>query len=77
MNKAFTSAYFLLPTHEVGPRLQQLDATADVPADRLVAVPGGLTVLNVGFMVGAIGVAGGSPEQNIRCARAGLAAFKP
>ena len=77
VNKAFTSAYFQLPTHEVGPRLQRLDATADVPADRLVAVPGGLTVLTVGFMVGAIGVAGGSPEQNIRCARAGLAAFKP
>ena len=47
-------------------------------ADRLASVPtipglGSLLVRRGGTIVGAVGVSGGAPEQDVECARAGLA----
>lgn len=44
--------------------------------DNVVALGGGLPILVGGELVGAVGVGGGSQEQDIECVRAGLDALK-
>jgi glc operon protein GlcG len=77
LNKAYTVAVFNgMPTHEWWPLL------ADDPAlvhgfphtDRLVVFPGGVPVLVDDAVVGAIGVSGGSSQQDREIAEAGAAA---
>lgn len=42
---------------------------------RLVMFGGGLPISDNGDLIGAIGISGGSGEQDIACARAGLEAL--
>lgn len=44
---------------------------------RFSIVGGGIPVIVEGRVVGAIGISGGAPEQDIACAEAGLKAFAP
>ncbi|WP_396932108.1 heme-binding protein [Mycolicibacterium sp.] len=77
-NKAYSVVAFNgLPTHA------WWDAIADDPSlrngivhtDRLVIFGGGVPVLQGGNVVGAIGVSGGSAEQDCAIAEAGAAAI--
>ena len=57
-----------------------MDAIGDIPQlregivhrDRLVIFGGGLPIVSDGQVIGAIGVSGGSEEQDGVCAKAGL-----
>ncbi len=74
IDKAYTAASFGFPTH------QWMDEIRDVPQmregivhrDRLVIFGGGLPLIKDGKVIGAIGVSGGSEEQDQLCATAGL-----
>ena len=74
-NKAYT-ALFGMPSHEFFDYIKDKpDLLAGVPQlPRIVAIGGGLPIQLDGTVVGAIGVSGGSVEQDIECARAGLRA---
>lgn len=74
IDKAYTAAGFGFPTE------QWMDAIGDIPQlregivhrDRLVIFGGGLPIVSDGQVIGAIGVSGGSEEQDGVCAKAGL-----
>jgi uncharacterized protein GlcG (DUF336 family) len=74
IDKAYTAAGFGFPTH------QWMDEIGDVPQlreglvqrDRLVIFGGGLPIASEDQVIGAIGVSGGSEEQDGICAQAGL-----
>ena len=72
-NKAYT-ALFGMPSHEIFDRFKGNPAIlAALPnIGRLLPVGGGLPIRVDGGMVGAIGVSGGTAEQDITCAQAGL-----
>eukprot|EP01136_Pigoraptor_vietnamica_P001899 Opistho-1_new@29139 len=77
IDKAYTAASFGFPTEGWGPVLEG-DATlkAGLPAvPRLVVFGGGVPAYEGAQRVGALGVSGGSAEQDAACARAGLAAI--
>lgn len=78
MDKAYTAASFRFPTS------QWADALAGFPPvvqqnilqrPRLVVFGGGIPIEVEGEVIGAIGVSGGSVEQDEQCAAAGLAAL--
>ena len=77
IDKAYTSASFGAPTEEM------YDAVAEPPRlrENIVAQPrfitfgGGLPIESDGHRVGGIGVSGGSEEQDMLCAQAGLDAI--
>lgn len=71
--KAYT-ALFGLPSHELFNVMKgNPGIIAALPnMGRILPVGGGLPVRVDGAMVGAIGVSGGSVEQDIACAQAGL-----
>ncbi|PHV03867.1 cobalamin adenosyltransferase [Janthinobacterium sp. BJB412] len=76
-DKAYTAASFGLPTADWGEVLRQhSDAVRQgLPLrPRFVMFGGGLPIRHQGVLVGAIGVSGGSEQQDDDCARAGLAA---
>jgi glc operon protein GlcG len=79
LNKAYTVAVFNgMPTHDWWPLL------ADDPAlvhgfpqtERLIVFPGGVPVRVDGAVVGAVGVSGGSSQQDREIAEAGAAAVE-
>lgn len=76
-DKASTAASFRLPT----PDLYRMVSGNPALSSGLAARPGialfggGLPIEIAGEFVGAIGVSGGSEEQDIACANAGLAAI--
>lgn len=75
-DKAWTVASFGKPTHwwaeamAADPSLQPL-----ANGRPLMAVPGGVPVVVDGVVVGAVGVSGGSAEEDLSIARAGVAAL--
>ncbi len=78
MDKAYTAASFRFPTS------QWADALAGFPPvvqqnilqrPRLVIFGGGIPIEVDGEVIGAVGVSGGSVEQDERCAAAGLSAL--
>ncbi len=75
INKAFTSVALKKPTHELadlvqpGSELYGLEATN---GGRIVTFGGGFPIYCQGRLIGAIGVSGGSVEEDIRVAKAGL-----
>lgn len=78
MDKAYTAASFRFPTS------QWADALASFPPvvqqnilqrPRLVVFGGGIPLEVEGEVIGAVGVSGGSVEQDEHCAAAGLAAL--
>jgi uncharacterized protein GlcG (DUF336 family) len=78
--KAYTSVAIQMPTHEVAPLVQPgaslygLNTTDNM---RIVPFGGGFPLRDRdGAIVGGIGVSGGSVEQDMACAEAGVKAFK-
>ena len=78
INKAFTSASFLMPTEDLtemtqpGQPLYGLEATNN---GRVVIFGGGILLTRDGEVAGAIGVSGGTVDQDQQVAEAGVAAF--
>ena len=76
-DKAYTAASFGFPSGEWSAVLegeQELrEGLLQVP--RLVMIGGGLPIKVDGLVVGGIGVSGASEQQDLDCARAGLAAI--
>ena len=74
IDKAYTAAGFGFPTrnwmNEIGhiPQLRE----GIVHRERLVIFGGGLPIVSDDRVIGAIGVSGGSEEQDELCAKAGL-----
>jgi uncharacterized protein GlcG (DUF336 family) len=78
IDKACTAASFGLPTHQWTDALQGHSAAVRdglVRRPRFVAFGGGLPIVEAGQRIGAIGVSGGSEEQDQAIAMAGLAAL--
>lgn len=74
IDKAYTAASFGFPTSQwcavfAGDELLRTGLAA---RPRLVVIGGGLPLHHDGERIGAIGVSGGSAEQDETCARAGL-----
>jgi uncharacterized protein GlcG (DUF336 family) len=79
IDKAYTAVSFGLPTHQWAAALQshsQAVREGIVFRPRFVAFGGGLPILAGGQRIGAIGVSGGSEEQDQVIAQAGLDALK-
>ncbi len=78
IDKAYTAVSFGLPTDRWFDVLQGHSAAVRdglVLRPRFVAFGGGLPLMEDGQRLGAIGVSGGSEEQDVAIARAGLAAL--
>jgi uncharacterized protein GlcG (DUF336 family) len=76
-DKAYTSAGFGFPTMGWGDALSgntQLQAGI-VARPRVVTFGGGLPIMDGNERIGAIGVSGGSEEEDIICAQAGIDAI--
>ncbi len=76
-DKAWTAASFRMPTAEVGsrygdPKQPGFGLTPHDWNDRLTTLPGGIPVEVNGSVIGAVGVAGGTPEEDLRICRAAL-----
>jgi ferredoxin len=73
-NKAYTSAAFELPTAELRPlaRTPWLRSVVISHRGHILPEGGGITIIDGVTVVGAIGVAGGRPEQDILCCQAAL-----
>lgn len=76
-DKAYTVAAFGLPTHEWWPLIENEPALLHgiVKTSRLIVFGGGVPLVADGEAVGAVGVSGGSADQDRRIAEAGAAAF--
>jgi len=77
-NKAYTAAAFGKGTHEWYPMIAKEPALLHgiVHTDRLVIFAGGLPIEVEARLLGGVGVSGGSAEQDLACARAGIEAFR-
>lgn len=76
-DKAYTSAGFGLPTMQWKNILEgnaQLQAGI-VARPRVITFGGGLPIVDDGDIIGAIGVSGGSEEEDAICAQAGIDAI--
>ncbi len=77
-DKAYTSAGFGFPTSQWGNILEgnvQLQAGI-TERPRVVTFGGGLPIMDGGELIGAIGVSGGSEEEDTLCAQAGIDSIK-
>ena len=76
-NKAYTAASFQQPTAELAAVAGQPWFQSLVVASSGRIMPGGgaMPIVEGGHLVGAIGVAGGTDEQDQRCCEAALAAY--
>ena len=77
VNKAYTSASFQVPTTELQAQSGQswFQSMIVSTQGKIMAVGGCLPVLDSPNIVGAVGVSGGTAEQDQECARAALAAY--
>jgi uncharacterized protein GlcG (DUF336 family) len=77
-NKSYTAAAFGKPTHEWYPMIKDEPPLLNgiVHTDRLVIFGGGIPVIYKGVLVGGIGVSGGTSDQDVQCALAGLRVFE-
>ena len=78
-NKAYTAVALKMPTHELASLAQPgqpLFGIHNADDGRVVIFGGGFPVLSDGKIVGGIGVSGGSVEDDMACATAGVKAFK-
>nr|WP_295971290.1 heme-binding protein [uncultured Bacillus sp.] len=77
-NKAYTAAAFGKATDEWYSLIKDEPAllTGIVHTDRLVVFGGGIPLFYNGVVVGGIGVSGGTSEEDVICAKAGLAVFE-
>ncbi|MBV2092265.1 MAG: heme-binding protein [Candidatus Thiodiazotropha sp. (ex Ctena orbiculata)] len=74
IDKAYTAAGFGFPTRKWMDEIREIPQLREgiVHRDRLVIFGGGLPIVSNDQVIGAIGVSGGSEEQDEICARAGL-----
>lgn len=78
IDKAFTAVSFGLPTHQWADVLQSHSSAVRegiVLRPRFVAFGGGLPIVEADQRIGAIGVSGGSEEQDQAIAQAGVTAL--
>jgi len=77
MNKAFTAASFQQPTNELSGSAGQAWFQSLVVSSngRITAGGGAVPIVEGGNVVGAVAVAGGTDEQDQRCAEAALASY--
>ena len=78
IDKAYTAAGFGLPTAAWTEALESHSPAVrnGIPRrPRMVCFGGGLPIRHEGFLIGGIGVSGGSEQQDESCARAGLEAI--
>jgi len=78
IDKAYTAASFGFPTSQWGALVagDELLRIGLNQRPRLVMFGGGLPIVEAGERIGAIGVSGGSAEQDEACAAAGVAALR-
>ncbi len=77
-NKAYTARAFDMSTSDLAPLCQPGQPLFGIQASnggRLIIFPGGIPLRANGSVVGAIGVSGGSVEQEQDVAHAGVAVF--
>lgn len=77
-NKAYTAVAAKMTTETLGSVSQPggpLYGIHTADNNRIVIFGGGLPIEENGTVIGGIGVSGGSVEQDIACAQAGLAAY--
>jgi uncharacterized protein GlcG (DUF336 family) len=78
VNKAFTSASFVMPTRDLAEMTQPgqpLYGLETTNFGRVVNFAGGIPLLRGEEVAGAIGVSGGTVDQDQEVAEAGVAAF--
>ncbi len=77
INKAYTSASFQVPTTQLQAQSGQswFQSMIVSTQGKIMAAGGGLPVLDAPNIVGAVGVSGGTDEQDQECCRAALAAY--
>ena len=78
IDKAFTSAGRALTTREIGEMAQPgqpLFGINTTNGGRIVIFAGGVPLMREGEVVGAVGVSGGTPDDDHEVAEAGVAAF--
>jgi ferredoxin len=77
LNKAYTAATFQIPTNELTGMAGQswFQSLIVSTQGKIMAVAGGLPVLDSPHVVGAVGVSGGTGEQDLECCRAAVAAY--
>ncbi|MCG8016134.1 MAG: heme-binding protein [Candidatus Thiodiazotropha sp. 'RUGA'] len=74
IDKAYTAAGFGFPTRKWMDEIRDIPQLREgiVQRDRLVIFGGGLPIVSNDQVIGAIGVSGGSEQQDEICAKAGL-----
>jgi uncharacterized protein GlcG (DUF336 family) len=77
-NKAYTAAAFGKATEEWYPMIKDEPALLNgiVHTERLVVFGGGIPLKHNGIVVGGIGVSGGTSDEDVICAKAGLKVFE-
>ena len=78
INKAFTSASFLMPTQDLAEMTQPgqpLYGLESTNFGRVINFAGGIPLMRGEEVAGAIGVSGGTVDQDQEVAEAGVAAF--
>lgn len=77
-DKAFTALVNRMPTRDLGPLAQpgaEFYGYDSLAAGRMVVFAGGMPIERNGVLIGAIGVSGGSSDEDQRAAEAGVASF--
>ncbi|WKY48019.1 heme-binding protein [Eubacteriaceae bacterium ES3] len=78
INKAFTSAALKIGTHEVAPLVQPGESLYGLQLSnnsRIVPFGGGFPIIVDGEVVGAVGVSGGTVEEDMAIAQAAVELF--
>ena len=77
MDKAYTSASFHVPTDQFATAVSAdpVIMASILKAPHITLLPGGYPLTSGETVIGAIGVSGGSGEQDQECAQAGVAAL--
>jgi cob(I)alamin adenosyltransferase len=73
--KAFTSVAFYGETEQLAQRMGQnmfFGSGPGIAQDKIVMLPGGIPIREGEQVIGAVGVGGGTGEQDVECAKAGL-----
>jgi uncharacterized protein GlcG (DUF336 family) len=77
-DKAYTALVNRMPTRDLGPIVQpgtEFYGYDSLSAGRMIVFAGGMPLERDGVLVGAIGVSGGSADQDQQAADAGVRAF--
>ena len=77
-NKAFTAAMFQCASTDFYERIKDIPAVKQGLTNRdprYMTFPGGLPIIKDGQFIGAVGVSGGSAEEDIAFAKAGIASL--